>query len=145
MTAFTAFTADEPRAMRHKPNAFYLILFTAFAIPVSIVAMNFIAPFGIILAAYLGYLWTRLAGLQHGAPIEEAVEKLAHNMGHQKKLRSSGNESFDAYREDLLTRLEEEQKSFEGFLERLRAAKDKSEFDDFMDKRAHAAKAVISE
>ena len=140
-------SAAEPHSMTqpHKPNAFYLILFTGFAIPVSIVAMAMFAPIGILLAAYLGYLWTRLAGLQRGAPLEEAVDKLAHRIGHEKKLQSSGNATFDAYREDLLQRLEAEQQSFEGFLERLRAAKDKTEFDDFMDKRAHAARVQISD
>lgn len=50
--------------------------------------------------------------------------------------RPTGNTAFDAYKADTLRRLEEEQDSFETFLERLRAAKDKSEFDSFMDERA---------
>jgi len=50
--------------------------------------------------------------------------------------RSSGNASFDAYRRDTLERLEQEQDRFDSFLGRLRAAKDKSEFDDFLDQRA---------
>jgi hypothetical protein len=48
---------------------------------------------------------------------------------------SSGNAAFDAYREETLRRLEEEQEAFQSFLERLRAAKDKAEFDAFMDER----------
>ena len=35
-----------------------------------------------------------------------------------------------------MDRLEQEQESFEGFLGRLRAAKDKAEFDEFLDARA---------
>lgn len=50
--------------------------------------------------------------------------------------RPTGNAAFDSYKADTLRRLEEEQTSFESFLERLRAAKDKSEFDAFMDERA---------
>lgn len=50
--------------------------------------------------------------------------------------RSTGNSAFDSYKADTLRRLEEEQASFEAFLERLREAKDKSEFDQFMDERA---------
>ena len=50
--------------------------------------------------------------------------------------RSTGNAAFDAYKADTLRRLEEEQKHFEAFLERLREAKDKAEFDQFMDERA---------
>ena len=49
---------------------------------------------------------------------------------------SSGNTAFDAYKAETLRRLEEEQEAFHAFLERLRAAKDKAEFDAFMDERA---------
>lgn len=54
--------------------------------------------------------------------------------------RSSGNSAFDAYKADTLRRLEEEQDAFEAFLQRLRDAKDKAEFDQFMDDRAKAAR-----
>ncbi|MFP7572074.1 DUF2852 domain-containing protein [Marivita sp. S2033] len=54
-------------------------------------------------------------------------------------MRSSGNVAFDAYKNETLRRLEEEQENFEAFLERLREAKDKAEFDEFMDERAKAA------
>ena len=50
--------------------------------------------------------------------------------------RSTGNAAFDAYKADTLARLEEEQTNFEAFLERLREAKDKAEFDQFMEERA---------
>ena len=53
-------------------------------------------------------------------------------------MRPSGNTAFDAYKEDTLRRLEDEQSSFEDFLQRLRDAKDKAEFDEFMDDRATA-------
>jgi hypothetical protein len=46
--------------------------------------------------------------------------------------RSSGNLAFDEYREATLRRLEDEQREFQDFLERLRHAKDKAEFDQFM-------------
>ena len=46
--------------------------------------------------------------------------------------RSTGNAAFDAYKADTLARLEEEQTNFEAFLSRLRDAKDKAEFDQFM-------------
>ncbi len=49
--------------------------------------------------------------------------------------QSSGNRAFDEYREDMMRRLEDEQKEFRDFLERLRHAKDKQEFDQFMDDR----------
>ena len=51
----------------------------------------------------------------------------------------TGNSAFDAYKEDTLRRLEEEQSEFEAFLDRLREAKDKAEFDQFIDDRAKRA------
>ncbi len=48
---------------------------------------------------------------------------------------SSGNRAFDEYRIETLRRLEEEQREFRDFLERLRFAKDKTEFDQFMAER----------
>ncbi len=45
---------------------------------------------------------------------------------------SSGNRAFDEYRVETLKRLEEEQVEFKDFLDRLRHAKDKAEFDQFM-------------
>ena len=45
---------------------------------------------------------------------------------------SSGNRAFDEYRMETLRRLEEEQVEFRNFLDRLRHAKDKEEFDQFM-------------
>ena len=48
---------------------------------------------------------------------------------------SSGNRAFDDYRSETLRRLEDEQREFKDFLERLRFAKDKTEFDSFMAER----------
>jgi Protein of unknown function (DUF2852) len=48
---------------------------------------------------------------------------------------SSGNRAFDDYRSETLKRLEEEQREFKEFLERLRFAKDRAEFDQFMNER----------
>ena len=48
---------------------------------------------------------------------------------------TSGNHAFDEYRAETLRRLEEEQNEFSSFLERLRFAKDKAEFDQFMAER----------
>ena len=49
--------------------------------------------------------------------------------------RTSGNRAFDAYRAETLKRLEEEQSSFREYLERLRQAKDRTEFEQFMQER----------
>ncbi len=59
--------------------------------------------------------------------------------GHSA-MKPSGNTAFDTYKSEMLRRLEDEQTAFEGFLQRLRAAKDKSEFDAFMDDRARTGR-----
>jgi hypothetical protein len=48
---------------------------------------------------------------------------------------ASGNSAFDDYRAETLRRLEEEQREFAVYLERLRRARDKAEFDQFMAER----------
>ena len=48
---------------------------------------------------------------------------------------SSGNRAFDDYRAETLKRLEDEQREFKDFLARLRFAKDRAEFDQFMSER----------
>ena len=48
---------------------------------------------------------------------------------------TSGNQAFDTYRADTLRRLEEEQAEFVQYLDRLRQARDKAEFDQFMAER----------
>ena len=42
------------------------------------------------------------------------------------------NGAFEDYRQQTLRRLEEEEREFHDYLERLRRAKDKEEFDQFM-------------
>lgn len=79
-------------------------------------------PVGLALLAYM--IW----GKQMFG--KSCRSKLNHGSG---ALRSSGNSAFDAYKTDMLKRLEDEQAAFDSFLKRLREAKDKSEFDMFMD------------
>ena len=55
--------------------------------------------------------------------------------GRWGRAPSSGNAAFDDYRAETLRRLEEEQQEFVEYLERLRRAKDKAEFDQFMAER----------
>ena len=54
-------------------------------------------------------------------------------------LASTGNSAFDAYRAETLKRLEDEHREFVSFLEKLREAKDKAEFDQFMENRERDA------
>ncbi len=81
-------------------------------------------PIGLALLAYM--IWSKR--MFNGSCT-------ARRRGHGHAFRTTGNSAFDAYKADTLRRLEEEHDAFEAFLERLRAAKDKSEFDQFMDER----------
>ncbi len=113
-----------------------IICFTGFAIPVSIVAMGEFGILGLALAAFLGWQWTRLAGLGGRGIACDRLEQLRPQVDAAPA--SSGNASFDAYRDDLMGRLEREQNEFDNFLTRLRDAKDKAEFDTFLDDRARS-------
>src|SRR5262245_56540524 len=54
---------------------------------------------------------------------------------HRSGLRPTGNRAFDEYRSEALRKLEDEATEFRDFLERLRMAKDRQEFDEFMKER----------
>jgi hypothetical protein len=58
-----------------------------------------------------------------------------HAMRQQRYGGSTGNRAFDEYRAETLRRLDEEQKAFKEFLNRLRHARDKAEFDQFLAER----------
>jgi hypothetical protein len=64
-------------------------------------------------------------------------ERMERNRGGEwwGRPQSSGNRAFDEYRTETLRRLEDEQREFKEFLERLRFAKDRAEFDQFMAER----------
>jgi uncharacterized protein DUF2852 len=73
------------------------------------------------------------------ARLQEKMDRMRGNMSARgdwwASPRSSGNRAFDEYRAETLRRLEEEQREFRDFLDRLRHAKDKAEFDQFMAER----------
>ncbi len=88
----------------------------------------FVWPVGLALLAYM--IWSKRM-------FSKSQSCRTHRRSHRHSMMaSSGNTAFDAYKADTLRRLEEEQNNFEAFLERLREAKDKAEFDQFMDDRA---------
>jgi hypothetical protein len=96
----------------------------------------FIWPVGIALLFYM--IWSkRMFNRSHNCASRMGRHSMAQH-GYAA-MKPSGNSAFDAYKADTLRRLEEEQHSFESFLERLRDAKDKAEFDQFMDDRAKPA------
>ena len=55
--------------------------------------------------------------------------------GSREGLRETGNRAFDEYRADALRKLEEEANEFRTFLERLRMARDRAEFDEYLKER----------
>lgn len=100
-----------------------------------ILGMIFFWPVGLAILFYMIWSKKMFSGSSRGC--HSARHSHRH---HHTAFKSSGNGAFDAYKAETLRRLEDEQHSFEAFLQRLREAKDKSEFDDFMDERATAAR-----
>ena len=127
--------------------------------PIWIVAMilGFIFwwPIGLAILAFT--IWSRNMGCYGSDRWQRKMERMEEKMGRMRERmqgfgagglgagpwgapRSSGNHAFDEYRTETLRRLEEEQREFRDFLDRLRFAKDKSEFDQFMaDRRNRTA------
>ena len=58
---------------------------------------------------------------------------------------ASGNRAFDDYRSETLRRLEDEQREFVEYLDRLRQARDKQEFDQFMADRRRRPDPAMDE
>lgn len=94
--------------------------------PAWIVAMIFgfvlFWPLGLAILAYM--IWSKRMF---------SCSKRAHKPRYHAA--PTGNSAFDAYREETLKRLEDEHREFMDFLQKLREAKDKAEFDQFMDQR----------
>ncbi len=97
-----------------------------------ILGFIFFWPVGLAILAYL--IWSKR--------MFNSSCKSRHSRRHGAPMQSTGNSAFDAYREETLRRLQDEQQSFEAFLGRLREAKDKAEFDQFMEDRARNANAA---
>ncbi|WP_434612208.1 DUF2852 domain-containing protein [Tabrizicola sp. M-4] len=100
----------------------------------------FFWPVGLALVAYMT-ITNRWSKTMFGQSCRKSRNV---QWGAHRVYASSGNTAFDAYKAETLRRLEEEQAAFEGFLNRLREAKDKQEFDAFMDDRARTAREAGS-
>jgi hypothetical protein len=106
-------------------------------------------PIGLAILGFL--IWSRRMGCgrhEHWSRWEDRKSRFFSMMGGccgARKGRSSGNTAFDDYREETLRRLEEEQQEFTSFLDRLRRAKDKSEFDQFMTERKQQPEAPATD
>jgi hypothetical protein len=105
-------------------------------IAVMIVSFIIFWPIGLAILLYL--IWSGRMGFWKEAGKDFAGQARRYGCGWHSGFRqppSTGNRAFDEYRADALRRLEEEQKEFTDFLERLRKARDKTEFDQFMAER----------
>ena len=93
--------------------------------------LGFIAfwPIGLALLAYM--IWSKR--MFNGS----CAKRTNSHMMTRHRFKTSGNVAFDNYKAETLRRLEEEQDAFESFLQRLREAKDKAEFDQFMAERGN--------
>jgi len=94
----------------------------------------FVWPVGLALLGYM--IWSKRMFTRSTS--------CGHRRHHDRHMATSGNSAFDTYKSDTLRRLEDEQAAFEAFLTRLRDAKDKSEFDTFMEDRARANRDAAS-
>ena len=109
---------------------------------IAVMVLGFIVfkPVGLLILAYL--IWSGRMGCgawkREWKDSEFGREMMRWRRG-MSPLKSTGNRAFDQYREDTLRRLEEEVDEFQAFLQRLRHAKDKAEFDQFMAERRAAA------
>ena len=121
---------------------------------IALMVLGFVVfwPVGLVILAFL--LWSNRMGMGCGrsstwgehpkarwerkmARLQEKVQRFSAAGGGQAwapggGMGATGNQAFDEYRTETLKRLEEEARAFKGFLERLRHAKDKAEFDQFM-------------
>jgi len=84
----------------------------------------FLWPVGLAILFYM--IWSNRMGCAH---------RKNRNFMKRARYANTGNTAFDNYRDDTLKRLDEEQSAFQGFMDRLRQAKDKAEFDQFMEDR----------
>ncbi|MCE2737241.1 MAG: DUF2852 domain-containing protein [Rhodobacter sp.] len=100
----------------------------------------FFWPVGLALLAYL--IWSKRMFNRSSSCGGRRMQHMTHR--HDGAWMSSGNSAFDAYKSETLRRLEDEQQAFDAFLQRLREAKDKQEFDAFMQERVKGVQAPVA-
>ena len=91
-------------------------------------------PIGLGVLAYL--IWSGRMGCKSQHRRDGSQYWKGFDAKHWRRSRtafgSTGNRAFDEYREETLKRLEDEADEFKAFMERLREARDRAEFDQFM-------------
>ena len=107
---------------------------------IGVMVLGFVIFWPICLAILAYMLWSGRMGCgarRNATAWQQRVagkwERKMERWGMQAKAyQPTGNHAFDEYRDETLKRLEEEAEQFQTFLDRLRMAKDKSEFEQFM-------------
>jgi len=119
---------------------------------IAIIVIGFVLFWPIGLALLFLTIWRHKMGCWNASDrwqnkFERKMEKFRARMEGQGYAYASpsGNRAFDEYRMETLKRLEDEQREFKDFLERLRHAKDKAEFDQFMAERRNHPPQTASE
>ncbi|HKY95556.1 MAG TPA: DUF2852 domain-containing protein [Kiloniellales bacterium] len=103
---------------------------------IGLMVLSFILfwPAGLALLAFL--IWSGRMGCRAGRWGNRDFSQWKQAWREQKRRwhepPTSGNHAFDEYRMETIRRLEDEEREFHEFLSRLRQAKDRQEFDEFM-------------
>jgi hypothetical protein len=109
-------------------------------IAATVLGFIFFWPAGLALLGYM--IWSKRMFNRSSSCGSRRMQRM--DQMHRGAWMSSGNSAFDAYKTETLRRLEDEQQAFDAFLQRLREAKDKQEFDAFMQDRAKGVQAPAS-
>ena len=128
-----------------------MVLSFVFCWPIGLIILGFLIGSGRMSCWSHGNSWQtdrwqrRMDRMQRGADrLQEGIQRMQEAAGRWRGSAQqgpgfpggpSGNRAFDDYRKETLRRLEDEQREFISFLDRLRHAKDKAEFDQFMAER----------
>lgn len=103
---------------------------------IAVMVLGFVVfwPIGLAVLAYL--IWSGRMGCSSKRGFGNWGRRMRDRYKDSaQKFTSSGNNAFDEYREATMRRLEDEEREFRDFLARLRQAKDRAEFDEFMKER----------
>ena len=130
--------AAKPDCFTEKPHG------TGKGLWIGLILLGFMIwwPFGLAFLAYL--FWSGKMKCSSSHPSDHGRSRgfraFFHTMGNSccagRHTNFTGNSAFDDYRKETLHRLEEDQREFMEFLERLRRARDRAEFDQFMAERS---------
>ena len=102
-------------------------------ITVMVLGFIFWWPIGLVILGVM--IWSGRMGCGRGHWGQWKQEKWGRHGRWGARSPYSGNSAFEEYKAETLRRLEDEQREFMEYLQRLRHAKDKTEFDQFMAER----------